>query len=101
MVDQGIEHIYVNTPVVVTVTQSNNKLLRMATLKAMLDAKKKQIKIFPVEEEYESETPVCKLEKMTINNPTKHCRFIEEEENNTKANQLIQLLRKQLENEEF
>ncbi len=101
MVDMGIEHIYVNTPVVVTVTQSNNKLLRMATLKAMLDAKKKPIKVFPVEAKYERESSVCKLEKLTINKPTKHCRFIEDEENNSKTSQLIQILKKQIENEEY
>lgn len=104
MEEWGIKHLYVSTPVVVTVTQSENKLLRMSTLKAMLEAKKQPIEVYPVEvtsELLKAGAPAYKLEKLTINKPIKHCLFIEDEDNNSKANQLIQLLKNDLENEEY
>ena len=106
MVDWGIEHLYINTPVVVTVTQSDNKLLRMATLKAMLDAKKKPIEVYSSKEInkfdiYETASPAYKLEKLTINKPIKHCIFFEDKDNNSKTDQLIQLLKKQMGNEVY
>ncbi|MBI9011545.1 MAG: hypothetical protein JEZ08_04885 [Clostridiales bacterium] len=101
MVDSGIEHLYINTPVVVTVTQSDNKLLRMATLKAMLDAKKKPIEVYCSKEINETVSLTYKLEKLTINTPKKHCIFFEDKDGNSKTDQLIQLLKKQLGNEVY
>lgn len=104
MEEWGIKHLYVSTPVVVTVTQSENKLLRMSTLKAMLDAKKQPIEIYPVEATnnlLKAAAPAYQLEKLTINKPIKHCLFIEEKDTNSKADQLIELLKNDLENKEY
>lgn len=93
LTQNAIEHIYVNTPVVVTVTQSANSLLRMATLKATLEAKKKVIEIFRFDKLCLSN---CELKKLSINKPEKNCVFLEDHENCLKTDQLIKLLREQM-----
>lgn len=97
----AIEHIYVNRPVVVTITQSANSLLRMATLKATLEAKKKNIEVLNFATDTNSNlkktySPNSELEKLSINKPEKTCIFIEDNEKNCKTNQLIKLLKKQI-----
>jgi electron transfer flavoprotein beta subunit len=100
MVEQGIEHLYVSAPLVVSVTQSENKQLRMATLKATLDARKKVIEQFDYEdlsliEEYSK----YKLERISINSSEKHCIYINDKENETKSDQLVKILKNHLEHD--
>lgn len=90
LVDGGIEHIMVDKPVLVTVTQSENKLLRMATLKASLEAKKKTIKIF-TPNDYKDTS--YSLKKLKINAPKNHCEFLENIDHQTKVDHLIKILK--------
>lgn len=102
--DWGIEHIYVTGPVVVTITQSKNKMLRMATLKAMLEAKKQSIEVYSVEGfngYFMKKIEAYALEKLTINQPVKNCIFMDDKDNASKGSQLLKLLLDEKENGVF
>lgn len=96
IVDEGIEHVIVDKPLVVTITQSENKLLRMATLRATLEAKKKPIQVHQVRASLKDRVGVGNLEKLTINQSEKKCQFIEERDNQTCNDQLVGLFKGQL-----
>ncbi len=98
MVDEGIEHLYLKAPFVITVTQSDNKLLRMAGLKAVLEAKKKPIEHLEAAglSDFAS---LYNLEELSINKPDKHCVFIEDKPAESKADQLKELLKNRGRNE--
>lgn len=100
LIENGLEHLYVHQPVVVTVTQTENKPLRMATLKNTLEAKKKVIEVVPcklVDETIKNEP--YELLKLTINKPVKHCVFLEDNKIQSKADQLITYLNTYLKEE--
>jgi len=100
LTEEGTEHLHAAPPLVVTVTQSENKLLRMATLKAMLTAKKEGIRVLESEEEAPSdESPSYTLEKITINRADKHCVFLEETERSSRTDQLIRILKDRPDNQ--
>jgi len=101
LVEQGLEHLYLKGPMVISVTQSENKLLRMAGLKSMLDAKKKPISRLRVEAAGRFDNgSLYKLGKISINKPEKHCLFIEDKKDESKADQLKKILRRKAPHEQ-
>ena len=94
LTNQGIEHIITEGPLVVTITQTANMFLRMATLRDLMQAKKQSIKLIT-----KSNTKIpmhlqslYKKQKLTIDNEKKNCEFINV--NNSKnLSSLIEVLK--------
>ena len=97
--EDGIEHLLVKPPFVASVSQSENKLLRMAGLKAMLEAKKKPIDIVEIDGDAGLADSFSDLEALLINRPDKHCYYIEDTEESSKSVQLVNLLKAQVDDE--
>ncbi|PAT01341.1 hypothetical protein CI105_07115 [Candidatus Izimaplasma bacterium ZiA1] len=95
----GIEHIKTNNPLVVTVTQSPNMFLRMATLMNTMKAKQKPINFISKELSEISEDTNEKfynLEKLTVEKSKKNCIYLNENKNKSINLQLSDLINNSL-----
>jgi len=89
----GIEHISIQGPLVVCVTQLRNKYLRMASLMASMEAKKKQIKRKPAKKSAKEVNYI--LSSISIDNYENDCVFMEDTSEMSKAEQLLNLIAQQ------
>ncbi len=99
IVEEGIEHISVKGPIVVTVSQSGNKFLRMATLKKTMEAKKQEIKVIIPKESLHISKKLMKSNKnllniveLKVNKTNKHCIYWQSREDMSLQDQLQELL---------
>ena len=91
-VENGLETLEVKLPIVLTVTQSPDKFLRMATIKDVLKAKKKDILVWNlrdlhIQEDELWESKGFKLKRIYTNKQNKECEIIEGETSEEKAKQ--------------
>jgi len=99
-VQNGLETLEVKLPVVLTITQSPDKFLRMATIKEVLAAKKKDIFEWnlgelDIQEDNLLKSKGFKLKRIYINKQNKECKVIEGKTLEEKAKQLYDELTKQ------
>jgi len=92
-VDNGLETLEVKVPVVLTVTQSPDKFLRMATLKDVITAKKKDIVVWNLEDLGIKEDNLYpskgfELKRIYTKEHNKECKIIEGQTSKEKAKQL-------------
>ena len=98
LLPDGVEHFTVKPPFVAAVTQTDNKLLRMAGLREILEAKKKPIQRLTVDMDkgpwgdYKT-----KFRSLSIMKSKKNCQYIEENENQSKSAQLIEIIKDRVE----
>ena len=80
-VDEGVETLNIEPPFVLTVTQSADKFLRMATIRDILQAKKKQIKVWDTKDlninEDIEKLREFELEQIYIEKQVNKCSYIE------------------------
>lgn len=93
--ENGLETLEVKLPVVLTVTQSPDKFLRMATIKDVLAAKKKDIIIWNLEdldirEDNSSESNRFRLKRIYTKEQNKECKIIKGLTSEEKAKQLYE-----------
>ncbi len=96
-VENGLETLEVKLPVVLTVTQSPDKFLRMATIKDVLAAKKKDIIVrilrgLGIQEDNLFESKGFKLKRIYTNDQNKECEIIEGETTEEKAKRFCEEL---------
>ncbi|MCM1988328.1 electron transfer flavoprotein subunit beta/FixA family protein [Oceanirhabdus seepicola] len=98
-VENGLETLEVKLPVVLTVTQSPDKFLRMATIKDVISAKKKDIFVWnlsdlDIQEDDLFKSNGFKLKRIYTNEQDKECKIIEGQTSEQKARQFCDELTK-------
>lgn len=86
----GIEHVCIQGPLVVCVTQLKDKYLRMATLMASMEAKRKPIKQKNAQRYIGNENYT--LSHISIDKCENSCVFLEDTPNESKIEQLMNLI---------
>ena len=93
LLNDGIEHIKTKEKAVITITQSPNMFLRMATLMNTMKAKQKPIKLIDLNETAKvkkNSLEEYKLDKLTIEKSKKECVFLtNDKEISLQLNELI------------
>lgn len=82
-VEEGLEEVILEGPLVVTMTQSANHFLRMATLRDMLAAKKKTITEWQFSDAEESKSMAASglsLSRIFTRDQSKNCEWVEDSE---------------------
>lgn len=90
LVSKGIEHVRLKGPLVVTVTQLKDKYLRMATLRASMQAKKKLIKQKNAHPHMQNGSYT--LTHISIDKHENKCFLLEDTLSMSKAEQLMNLM---------
>jgi electron transfer flavoprotein beta subunit len=95
LVKDGVEKVTIKGPLVVTSIPSPNKFLRMASLRDMMKAKKKDIKVISKElalEILSKKTRQYKSVGITIDKPVKDCIYLENTSDKSTEDQLNELI---------